>query len=170
MRRGVIAVTFVFPCPATFFVATSAIFGSMPKASSSTACACVAPRRVGAFRTATTHDITFSGAEPDPALLEVAQQAALVAGEHAAGPVGAVGSWREADDQQLRVCRAEAGNSTAPIGLVAKRRALLAGDQFAPLDQAWAGTAVGDLGIELGESHVRTSMCIAPGVIARIGA
>ena len=49
-----------------------------------------------------------------------------VAGEHAPGPVRAVGGRRQPDQQQPRVRIAEAGHRAAPVGLVAVGGLLLA--------------------------------------------
>ena len=50
---------------------------------------------------------------------EVAGAAVAIAGEHAAGAIGAMRRGREADEQQTRRRIAEAGHRPAPIGVVA---------------------------------------------------
>ena len=74
-----------------------------------------------------------------------------VAGEDAAGPVAAVGGRREAQQEDPRLRVTEARHGPAPVGLVAEARHLLAGDAFAPLDQARAPTARDDLVGERGD-------------------
>ena len=83
--------------------------------------------------------------------------AAAVAGEHASRAVGAVGGRRqpEHDDRCRRV--AEAGDRTAPVGLVAERGAALDGDLLAPGDEARAGAAGHDLALEVGEAQARAA-------------
>ena len=90
--------------------------------------------------------------------------ARAVAGEHAAGAVGAVRGRREPEHEHARGRVAEARDRAAPVVLVAERRALLARDPLAPLDEARAGAAGGDLGLERGE---RRLTALARGGIAR---
>ena len=71
---------------------------------------------------------------------EVAGSADAVAGEDAAGAVGAVRRRREADDQQPRPRIAEAGDRLAPVGVVAIGAPLLARDRRA-VARAAAGSA-----------------------------
>ena len=79
--------------------------------------------------------------------------ARAVAGEHAAGAVGAVGGGRQAEQADARVGVAEAGHGAAPVLLVGKRRALLPRHLLAPLDEPRAATAVGDLALERLQVH-----------------
>jgi hypothetical protein len=57
----------------------------------------------------------------------------------------------EAENQQLRVRVAEAGDGLAPVVPVAVGEALFGGDGFAILDQARAFAAPDDLAVELVE-------------------
>ena len=66
---------------------------------------------------------------------EVAGPADAVAGEDAAGAVGAVRGRRQPDDQQARARIAEPGHRSRPVGVVAKGPALLAADPLAVLPQ-----------------------------------
>ena len=79
---------------------------------------------------------------------EVARAADAVAGEHAAGPVGAVRGRREADDEQPGARIAEAGNRPGPVGLVAIRAPLLASDARAVRAQARTALAGDDLVVD----------------------
>jgi hypothetical protein len=72
-----------------------------------------------------------------------------VAGEDAAGAVGAVGGRGEAEDVDGGLGVAEAGRGPAPVLLVAERRPLLACHPLAPLDQPRAGAALNDAPLEL---------------------
>ena len=58
-----------------------------------------------------------------------------VAGEHPAGAIAAVRRGREPDDQHPGAGVAETRHRPGPVRLVAKRRALLARDLFAPFDE-----------------------------------
>ena len=70
--------------------------------------------------------------------------AGAIAGEGAAGAVGAVGAGRETADEQPGGGIAEARDGTRPVGLVGVGGALVAGDRGAPVDQARAATAGDD--------------------------
>src|SRR5690606_10066309 len=72
--------------------------------------------------------------------------------EHAAGAVAAMGGRREPDDHQTGVRIAEPGDGPPPIVPVAEGRALLAGDLFAPLDEAGTSSAVDHLCPDLFEA------------------
>jgi hypothetical protein len=78
--------------------------------------------------------------------------AGAVAGEVAAGAVGAVGRRGEPEDKDLGLRVAEAGDGAAPVLLFAVGRLLLAGYPLAPLDEAWAEPAGGDLCLQLREA------------------
>ena len=84
--------------------------------------------------------------------------ARAVAGEDAAGAVGAVRGRRQAEDQHARRRVAEAGDRAAPVVPVAERRALLARDELAPLDEPRAGAAGRDLGFERLERGAHTAL------------
>src|SRR5262245_9268222 len=71
--------------------------------------------------------------------------AAAIAGEHAAGAVGAVGGWSEADDQEVGLRRAEVRHGTAPIIVVQKGPPLFGCDLPAILAQPRAALAGDDL-------------------------
>ena len=70
--------------------------------------------------------------------------ARAVAGEKAARPVRAVGSGGEAQDHQLGVRVAEAGDGTPPVGLARVGGPLISGDLLAPLDEPRATPARDD--------------------------
>ena len=76
---------------------------------------------------------------------EVARAADAVAGEDAAGAVGAVRGRRQADDQQPRARIAEARHRPRPVDVVAKRATLFATDPLAVLTQPRAAFAGDDL-------------------------
>ena len=71
--------------------------------------------------------------------------ARAVAGEDAAGAIGAVRRRREPEDQHPRRGVAEAGDRPAPVRLARERRALLARDELAPRDEPRAAPAGDDL-------------------------
>lgn len=77
--------------------------------------------------------------------------AGAVAGEDAAGAVGAVGSGGEAEDEDARGGVAEAGDGAAPIGLGLVGAALDFGDVLAVLAQAGTEVAGGDVVSEGGK-------------------
>jgi len=70
--------------------------------------------------------------------------ARAVAGEDAAGAVGAVGGGGQADQQEARVGIAEAGDGLAPVDVVAMGRLLVPGDLRAVAAQARAVLAGDD--------------------------
>ena len=72
--------------------------------------------------------------------------ARAIAGEHAPGPVAAVGRRREADDEDLRGRVAEARHRAAPVVLVGVGRPLLGRHLLPPGHQPRAGPARHDLG------------------------
>src|SRR5580658_7673979 len=74
--------------------------------------------------------------------------ARAVAREHPAGAVGAMGGGGQAENQQLRVRVAEAGDGLAPVVPVAVGEALFGGDRFAIFDEARAFAARDDLAVE----------------------
>ena len=74
-----------------------------------------------------------------------------IAGEHAAGPVGAVGSRSQADYEDMSVGVAESRDGPGPVVLVTKRRPLLPTDPLAPLDQATARSTIRHIGLEYGQ-------------------
>ena len=74
--------------------------------------------------------------------------ARTVAREHAPGAIAAVRRGREADDQHAGARIAETRHRPGPVGLVAKRRPLLARDRFAPFDEARARATARDLACE----------------------
>ena len=76
---------------------------------------------------------------------EVARAADPIAREHAAGPIGAVGGRREADDQQPGEGIAEAGNRPGPVDVVAVHAPLLASDARAVGTQTGTPFAGDDL-------------------------
>ena len=78
--------------------------------------------------------------------------AGAVAGEHAAGAIGAVRGGSEAENQEPGARIAKAGNGLAPVFPVAKRETLFARDFFAVAHQARALPALDDLSVELVES------------------
>ena len=71
--------------------------------------------------------------------------AGAVAGEHAAGAVGAVGGGGEADDRQPRRRVAEAGHRAPPVVLAAEAARRVGRACLAPLDQPRAAPAGVDL-------------------------
>ena len=79
--------------------------------------------------------------------------ARAVAGEHAAGAVGAVGGRREADDRQPRRRIAEAVQRPRPVVLALEAARRVGGARLAPLDQARAAPAGVDLGCERQQWH-----------------
>jgi hypothetical protein len=74
-----------------------------------------------------------------------------VAGEEAAGPVGAVGGGGEAEDDDPCRWVAEAGDRTAPVGLTGVSGPFLAGYFFSPLHEPRAAAAGDDLTLQRGE-------------------
>src|SRR5207237_811665 len=78
----------------------------------------------------------------------VEEVAAAVAGEHAAGAVGAVRGGGQSDDQQARTRIAEARHGTAPIRPIAKAAHLDARHFLAPRHQPRTSAALDDLAME----------------------
>src|ERR1700722_7830130 len=76
--------------------------------------------------------------------------AGAVAGEAAAGAVGAVGGGGEADDPDAGGGVAEAGDGLGEVGPVSEGGAFGFGDFFAVGDEARAAVAGGDVGGEGG--------------------
>ena len=70
--------------------------------------------------------------------------AGAVAGEHAAGAVGAVGRGGEADQEQAGGGRPEVGDRLGPVGPVGKGAAFFGSDRLAVLAQARTLVAGGD--------------------------
>ena len=68
-----------------------------------------------------------------------------VAGEHATGPVAAVGGRRKPDNENPGLLVTETRHRPAPVGLVAETGHLLARDLLAPRDQPRAAPALDDL-------------------------
>src|SRR5688572_18986846 len=66
---------------------------------------------------------------------KIARAAGAVAGEDAAGAIGAMRRRREADDEQARARIAEAGDGAAPVRFVTKGAPLFARDAGAVLTQ-----------------------------------
>ena len=83
----------------------------------------------------------------------VEEIAGAIAGEDAAGAVGAVGTGGEADDDEAGFGIAEGGDGEAPVGFVAIGAALGLGDGLAVLAEAGALVAVGDLFLEVLQAH-----------------
>ena len=79
---------------------------------------------------------------------EVAGAADAVAGEYAAGAVGAVRGRRKADEQEPRTRIAEARDRLAPVDVVAKRASLLARDPRAVRAQPLAAVAGNDVTLD----------------------
>src|SRR5580658_3598498 len=75
--------------------------------------------------------------------------ARAVAREHPAGAVGAMGGGGQAENQQLCVRVAEAGDGLAPVVPVAVGESLFGRDRFAIFNEARAFAAGDDLAIEL---------------------
>jgi hypothetical protein len=68
-----------------------------------------------------------------------------VAGEEAAGAVGSVGGWSQAEDDHPGFRVSEPRDRTAPVFLAGVSSLFVAGDLFAPLDEAWTVPAGGYL-------------------------
>src|ERR1700733_10278430 len=84
--------------------------------------------------------------------------ARAVPGEHASGPVAAVGRRRQTEHHDRGDGIAKAGQRLAPVLLVGERRTLDARDLLAPGDQPRAAPARDDLVLERGElAHARAS-------------
>jgi hypothetical protein len=77
--------------------------------------------------------------------------AAAIAGEHPPGAIGAVRRRCEPHNEDLRLRVAKPGDGPTPVLLIAVRRPALARDVFAPGNEARAGAALDDLGVELDE-------------------
>jgi hypothetical protein len=80
--------------------------------------------------------------------LFVQEVAAAISGEHAPGAIRAVGCGGQADDQELSLRIAEAGDGAAPVRFVAVGAALGAGDFLAVANQARAFAALDNLSVE----------------------
>jgi len=74
--------------------------------------------------------------------------AGAVAGEDAAGAIAAVGGGGEAENQELRVGIAEAGDGFAPVGPIAKGAAFFLRDFFTVNDEARAFAAGDDFFVQ----------------------
>ncbi len=85
----------------------------------------------------------------------VHEVAGAVAGEGAAGAVGAVRSGGEADDEDAGAGVAEAGDGTCPVGLVLVGAAPGDADSGTVLAEAGAELAGADPGMDLGEDGER---------------
>ena len=77
--------------------------------------------------------------------------AGAVPGEDAPGAVAAVRGRRQPEDPDCRAGRSETRYRPAPVLLVAERCAPGRGDLLPPGDEARAGEAAGDRGVEPGE-------------------
>ena len=86
--------------------------------------------------------------QPGPVERRVEEVARAVAGEHAAGPVGAVGAGGQAEQDERRAGLAEARHRAAPVGLLGVGPPLHAGHLLAPGGEPRAGPAGDDLGGE----------------------
>jgi hypothetical protein len=73
-----------------------------------------------------------------------------VAGERAAGAVGAVGSGCEAEDDDPGLRVSEAGDGLAPVVVVFVSAPFIASDGFTVDDQSGAAGAGDDFGVEAG--------------------
>ena len=93
--------------------------------------------------------------EAGPVKRRVEPVAGAVAGEHAAGAVGAVGGGGEADDQDPRRGVAEAADRPRPVVLAAETARRVGRLRLAPGDQPRAAPAGVDLGGERLELHAR---------------
>src|SRR5262245_19686244 len=82
---------------------------------------------------------------------EIPGAADAVAGEHAAGPVGAARRGSETDDEQARAGIAEAGNRFAPIEIVAVGAPLFARDLSAVSAKPRTAIAADDRVARLGK-------------------
>jgi hypothetical protein len=71
-----------------------------------------------------------------------------ITGEDSPRPVGAVCTWREADDDDASFRVAEAGHRASPVGLVAVGSALLARHLLAKGDEPRAAAASYDLFVQ----------------------
>src|SRR5262245_46026237 len=80
-----------------------------------------------------------------PGHQEVARTAGAIAGEHAAGAVGAVRGRRQPDDQQPRRRITEARHRSRPVRFIAVGTPLLAADPLTVLAQPWTALARDDL-------------------------
>ena len=90
--------------------------------------------------------------------------ARAIAGEDAAGAIGAVGAGRQADDDEAGGGIAEAGDGARPVGVGGVGGALVAADGGAPCDQALAATAVDDAGADRAAAAAPVSLiCGAAG-------
>ena len=83
----------------------------------------------------------------------VEEIAGAVAGEDAAGAVGAVGSGGESDDDEAGLGVAERGDGAAPVGFVAVGAALGLGDVLAVFAEAGALVAIDDFFLEVLQAH-----------------
>jgi hypothetical protein len=67
--------------------------------------------------------------------------AGAVAGEHAAGTIGAVSGGRQTEDEHTRARIAKSWNGFAPVRVETMSSLLIAGDAFAVRSQAGAARA-----------------------------
>src|SRR5262249_45617003 len=93
---------------------------------------------------------------------EIAGAADAIAGEDAAGAVGAVRRWRETHEQQARARIAGAGHRPAPVGLVAIGAPLLLRDTRAVVAQSRTAITLNDRLMYFGQSCQLFSLALGP--------